>query len=351
MTDSRDQLVGIDVGALSEWLISSGISGGEVINPCVLAGGTQNIMIRFTTSDTDVILRRGPEHLRKGTNGAIEREWRILSALENTDVPHPRVIASCSDTAVMDGAAFYLMEVVDGYNPTVTLPPACLRDPDLRRSMGFDAVDVLSRLAAVDYEAVGLGDLGHPEGFLERQVPRWLHELEQYGRATSDELDVKGALHLGSWLNGRTPETFAPGLTHGDFHLANLLFKNTGPEVAAVVDWEMCTVGDPILDLGWLIATWPDPKYRIEGGCIGDAGNLPTPSELVTRYVARNPDTNVERIDWYAVLACFKLAVILEGTYVRACNGLAPTDVGAKLHGFAQGLIARGADIIETGHV
>jgi aminoglycoside phosphotransferase (APT) family kinase protein len=249
---------------------------------------------------------------------------------------------------VLGDAVFFLMEPVDGFNASVELPALHAADVGLRRRMGFEIVAALARLGTVDPEAVGLGDLGRPEGFIERQVPRWLAELNSYG-----ELDgypgpeLPGLEAIAAWLGERAPSTFTPGVMHGDFHAANVLFSRTGPDVAAIVDWEMATVGDPLLDLGWLLATW-----SLEGapGIFGEqliaAGGLPSARELADAYNGLSV-RDTDAIDWYVVLACFKLGILLEGTHARALAGKAPAETGERLHLITLRLFERAGRVME----
>jgi aminoglycoside phosphotransferase (APT) family kinase protein len=244
---------------------------------------------------------------------------------------------------VLGGAAFYLMEPIDGFNPTVSLPDLHAGDVGVRHEMGLQAVDALAALGAVDHEAVGLGDLGKPEGFLERQVPRWLSELESYSRHEGyPGPEIPGLDEIATWLEANRPRSFTPGISHGDFHLANLLFRYDGPGVAAIVDWEMCTVGDPLLDLGWLLVTWPadDAGAAAVTGALGIAGGLAQPDELVARYAERSA-RDLASAAWYEVLAGFKLGIVLEGTHARAFAGKAPEEVGDLLHATTLGLFER----------
>ena len=151
-----------------------GLPRGPLERIELLAGGTQNVLVRFARAGREYVLRRGPRHLRPKSNDALRREARVLAALADTDVPHPRFIAGCLDESVMGGAVFYLMEPVDGFNPTTGLPALHASDPAIRHEMGLEAADAIARLGRVDHLAVGLADFGRPEGFLERQVPRWL---------------------------------------------------------------------------------------------------------------------------------------------------------------------------------
>src|SRR5688572_18954850 len=149
-------------------------SGKPIENLTPLAGGTQNVMVRFDRGGRSFVFRRGPWSLRPRSNDQLRQEMKVLAALASTDVPHPGLIAACPDEGVMGDAVFYLMEPVDGFNPTVALPEYHASSADVRHAMGLSAVDAVVALGAVDHIAVGLGDVGKPEGFLERQVPRWL---------------------------------------------------------------------------------------------------------------------------------------------------------------------------------
>ena len=308
------------------------IGAGPLSDFELLTGGTQNVLVRFSRSSVSYVLRRGPEFLRPGSNEAIRREMRVLAALAETEVPHPRLVAACGDESVLGDAVFYLMEPINGVNPSVMLAPVQAKSADVRHKMGLHAVEALTKLGEVDHERVGLGDFGHPDGFLERQVPRWMAELEGYHRISGypgqsiPDLEV-----VAKWLEANRPPSFLPGMMHGDYHLANLLYCWEGPELAAIVDWEMCTVGDPLLDLGWLLATWTGRHQVDVGGALIKAGGLPTKAELIAHYGERSV-RDLSAIAWYEVLACFKLGILLEGTYARACAGDAPREVGDRLH-------------------
>lgn len=340
-----------ELARLDAWLREH-LDGADGIHDVAeLSGGTQNVMLRFRTGDRSVVLRRGPTHLRPNSNDTIRREIRVLTGLAGTDVPHPGLVAASPDETVLGDAAFYLMEPIDGFNATVELPPLHAGDPAVRHAMGLSAVDALVSLAEVDAVAVGLGDLGKPEGFLDRQVPRWLDHLATYDRFDGyPGPSIPHLDHVSEWLRAHQPPTMKPGLSHGDYHLANMMFRPGGPDVAAIVDWEMCTHGDPLLDLGWLLATWPDPSGAgpvIAGGRLAEAGGLPTRDELIARYAER-ASRSVEHADYYEVLACFKLGIVLEGTHARAFAGLAPVDFGDQLHAHTQMLFERAAARIDA---
>lgn len=329
------------------WMDERGLGSGPISDVRPLAGGTQNVMVRLSRDGRDYVLRRGPEHLRPLSNKVIAREFEVLGALESTDVPHPRLVASCGDASVLDGAVFYLMEPVDGFNAGEELPDAAAGDPGKRRALALSMVDALASLGEVDHVAVGLAGFGRPEGFLDRQVGRWLAELRSYQELNGYRgPQIGDVIGVAAWLDERVPETWRPGIMHGDFHACNVMFRRTEPVVAAIVDWEMCTIGDPLLDLGWLVATWDLPGAPAEfAGLLTRAGGLPTADELVERY-ARRTSRDLANLQWYVVLACFKLGIILEGSNARADAGLAPRDVGDRLHATTVRLFERAHELM-----
>jgi aminoglycoside phosphotransferase (APT) family kinase protein len=195
-----------------------------------------------------------------------------------------------------------------------------------------------------------LSDFGKPDGYLKRQVSRWRAQLESYaeheGWPGADS--IPGVERVGEWLDMNRPAKFRPGIIHGDFHLSNVMFCYDSPELAAVVDWELTTIGDPLLDLGWLLATWPDPDEP--GGVVSVTpwDGFPEPDELIRHYAARS-DRDLSAIGWYGVLACYKLGLILEGTYARACAGKAPAETGERLHAQTLRLLGRALRWIDGG--
>jgi aminoglycoside phosphotransferase (APT) family kinase protein len=332
----------VDLDVLGRWMDSVGLPEGEIEDMERLRGGSQNVLLRFSRGGRAYVLRRGPRSLRANSNRVIAREIEVLTALDATDVPHPRVVAGCTDEQLLGGAVFYLMEPVAGFNPVVELPSAHAASPDLRHAMGIAAADALARLGAVDHEAVGLGGFGNPDGYLERQVPRWIEHLESYCRLAGYERPrLAGVDEVAEWLDRNRPASWQPGILHGDYHLGNLLYEDDGPGVAAIVDWEMCTLGDPLLDLGLLAAAWPRPgEPGPLSGALGCAGGLPGVEELIAAY-GRQSTRDLGAIDWYVVLAGFKTGIVVEGTYARACAGLVPMELGESLHAIATDLIAR----------
>jgi aminoglycoside phosphotransferase (APT) family kinase protein len=314
----------------------------------VLAGGTQNVLLRFERGGRAYVLRRGPRHLRPKTNDQLRNEARVLSALAGTDVPHPGFIAGCMDESVMGGAVFYLMEPVDGFNPTVALPELHKSDASVRYEMGMQIAEAIAALGRVDYVARGLTDVGKPDGFLERQVGRWISELESYSRFEGyPGPEIPGVEEVATWLDDNRPPQSPPGIMHGDYHFANVMYAHDSARLVAIVDWEMCTIGDPLLDVGWLVATWPGNNQQTLGpvGTLAAVGGLPKTDEVIARY-AEGSMRDLSAIGWYTVLACFKLGIVLEGTHARACAGKAPRATGDLLHAMTLDLFRRAQSLI-----
>lgn len=332
----------IDLSRLGEWMAGQGLGQSPIERPELLGGGTQNFLLRFHRDGRDFVLRRPPRHLRANSNETMRREARVLAAIAETAVPHAKLIAACGDEEVL-GAAFYLMEPVEGFNPTTGLPAYHASDPKARRRMGFALVEGIAELGKIDYLRVGLEGFGKPDGYLERQVGRWQSQLDGYAALDGwpGPAEISGVERVATWLSDHVPSSFQPGIIHGDYHLSNVMYEPASPELAAIVDWELSTIGDPLLDLGWLMATWPEP----DGTGLGSVGTtpwdgFPVIDEMITHYGERST-RSLDALAWYGVLACFKLGIILEGTYARACAGKAPKDIGDRLHSTTIGLFQR----------
>ena len=334
----------IDIGRLRAWMVEQGLGEGDIANAHLLGGGTQNLLLRFDYNGQSLVLRRPPPHLRANSNETMRREMRMLAALADSDVPHPRLVAGCPDENVL-GAAFYLMEPVDGFAPVSGLPALHASDAAVRHRMGLSLVEGITALGALDYRAVGLADFGKPENYLKRQVSRWRSQLQGYSDFSGwpGPRGIPGVETVAQWLDRHRPESFEPGIIHGDYHLGNVMYCHDSGELAAIVDWELATIGDPLLDLGWLLATWPGQHAEsdtIEGFRVQPWEGFPAGEELVEHYRSRS-HRNLDTIDWYAVLACYKLGIILEGTYARACAGKAPKATGDQLHASTVALFER----------
>jgi aminoglycoside phosphotransferase (APT) family kinase protein len=306
----------IDAGRLAAWLDARGLGGrDEPVDLRFVSGGTQNEIYEIRRGDLRAALRIPPPGAPAARDPGILREWRILEALSGTDVPHTPAIAACEDAGVL-GRPFYLMGFVDGWSPMNSGGWPAPFDTDLaaRRDLAFQLVEGIARLSKVDWRAKGLTDLGRPEGFHERQVDRWTAFLQRIQKRELPGFDVAAA-----WLRAHRPIDFIPGLMHGDYQFANVIYRHGAPaRLAAIVDWEMGTVGDPKLDLGWIAHTWPEDPSRADGGFrYVDMRGMPARHEILARY-AEVSGRQVDDIDYYMILAKWKLGVVLEQGFQRA---------------------------------
>lgn len=340
----------MELGALAHWMDGAGLESGPAMDPRQLQGGTQNVMLRFRRGAREFVLRRSPPSPVMDGNRTMRREARLLAALAGTDVPHPRLVAVCKDPAVL-GSVFYLMEVVDGFNATTGLLPLHAGDPTVRYAMGLALVEGIARLAKLDHVALGLGDFGRTEDFLERQVGRWRSQLEGYRQYEGwpGPQVLPGVDGVSAWLDAHLPADFTPGLMHGDYHIGNVMFRPDGPELAAMVDWELATLGDPLLDLGRLLAQWPEGGAPPPGGFRTEPHDgFPAMSEMIAHY-GRQTGRDLRSLRWHAVLACFKLGILLEGSNARAFADKAPRSTGNTLHRTAVECLERAMAWTESG--
>jgi aminoglycoside phosphotransferase (APT) family kinase protein len=306
-----------DTTNLIKWLDAQGLGVGAPLEHHYISGGSQNEIYEVRRGDLHCAMRIPPSTAPASRDEGIVREWRIIDALSGTDVPHTEAVALCDDPTVL-GRTFYLMGFVDGWSPMQTRaqwPTPFDTDRDARRGLAFQLVEGIALLSKVDWQAKGLADLGRPEGFHERQVDRWTAFLERIkGR------ELPGFDEASAWLRAHRPIDYIPGLMHGDYQFANVMFKDGAPaRLAAIVDWEMGTVGDPKLDLGWVVHTWPEDTIDGEGSVGGyvDMTGMPTRAEVLDHYATKS-GRQVDDIDYYCVLAKWKLAIVLEQGFQRA---------------------------------
>jgi aminoglycoside phosphotransferase (APT) family kinase protein len=280
--------------------------------------GHSNVTYLVRRGDTELVLRRPPRPPLPPSAHDVLREARLLRAVQDADVRTPRVLLTCDDESVI-GAPFYVMERVEGDVITRDLP-AALDTEEQRRRIAEQLVDALVEIHAVDWEACGLEGYGKPTGYLDRQLRRfgglWEHNKTR-------ELPVLDK--LGAWLAEHKPESGPATIVHGDYRLGNVMYAPGAPaRLNAIFDWELATIGDPLADVGYLVATWAqpgDPENAISalGGLTRRAG-FPTRDELIARYEAGS-GRSMSDVRWYMTLALWKSAVFLEGSYKRRLAG------------------------------
>ncbi|WP_311922996.1 phosphotransferase family protein [Microbispora sp. H10836] len=306
---------GLDLARLAEHLQREGLTRGPLTAELIV-GGKSNLTYVVGDGESAYVVRRPPLGHVLATAHDMGREYRVMSALQDTGVPVPRTYHLCRDAEVV-GAPFYVMEHVQGGQPPLT--PA----------LAHGLVDVLAALHSITPESVGLGDFGRPEGFLERQVARWKRQLD-----ASRSREVPGIDDLYERLARDVPVSGAPAIVHGDFKLGNTLIADG--EVRAVLDWEMSTLGDPLTDLALFLLYGEFASLDR-----GAAGEVPPSSELAAHY-GEASGRDLSRLGWYVGLACFKLAVIAEGIHFRYTKGLTVGEGFAEVGDQVAPIVARG---------
>lgn len=334
----------IDTARLATWMDEQDLPGkGAPLEARFLSGGTQNEIYEITRGDESCVIRLPPAGAPADRDNGIMREWRIIQALDGTDVPHTSAIAACADTSVL-GRSFYLMGFVDGWSPMDHRhgwPAPFDTDLEERAGLAYQLAEGIGLLSKIDWKAKGLHDLGRPDGFHDRQVDRWTRFFDRIKGREVEGLDVAT-----KWLQNNRPLDYIPGLMHGDYQFANVMFEHGKPaKLAALIDWEMGTVGDPKLDLAWMVQSWPEDmnsKEAAEASYV-DLRGMPTRSQLVDHY-AEVSGRQVDDLDYYLVLAKWKLAIVLEQGFQRAGDDVKLQSFGPVV----QDLMQSAAELAET---
>jgi aminoglycoside phosphotransferase (APT) family kinase protein len=307
---------------LVAWLDRSGVMAGPSIEISAIATGRSNITYLVSDGHSRVVVRRPATVALDRADDGMRREYRLLAALEGTPVPHPSPIALCNDREVL-GCVFYVMSYVDGFMPSEPLPREWAT-PESRRAMSFSAVDAMAALHAVDWRQRGLEDLGRIEGFHKRQRTRWLTQYYSYPSQLLAGID-----DVGSWLESNPPAEWTATIMHGDVNGNNMLVaREHPPVVAALLDWETATIGDPLLDVAGFKRTWTERRA-------GDG--WPSADELLAHYSSRSGRALVD-LTYYDVLYRFKFAVLTEGIYQRSLSD-ETRSTATDLHEFAGTMI------------
>jgi aminoglycoside phosphotransferase (APT) family kinase protein len=334
----------VNTESLAAWLDEQDLPGrGEPLTLRRITGGAQNVIYEVRRGENlHAALRIPPPSAPANRDEGILREWRITKALQGSDVPHTKALAVCEDPSVL-GRTFYLMGFVDGWSPMGTngvWPEPFDQDLEQRSGLATELVDGLAKLARLDWQERGLTGLGRPEGFHERQVDRWSSMFERIRTR-----DLPGYEEVAAWLRKRRPLDYRPGIMHGDYQFANVMFEHGGPaRMAAVVDWEMGTIGDPKLDLGWLLEGWPEDTNAGRGHITYvDVTGMPGRTAMLERY-SEVSGRQVDDMDYYFVLARWKLGVVIEQGYQRAGDNPTLQAFGPV----AVALMERAAELVAT---
>ena len=324
---------GIDHDRVSQWLINNVDGATPPFEFSLITGGRSNLTFAVVDADgARFVLRRPPTGRVLATAHDMAREHRIISAVGQTDVPVPRARGLCTDESV-NGAPFYVMDYVDGV--VLDSPDkADLLPLELREPASHHLIDVLADLHDVDIDAVGLRDLARRGGYIERQLKRW---STQWANSKTRELPVVD--EVATRLAADIPEQRDVVIAHGDYRFGNCLVDVTAGRVAAVLDWELCTLGDPLADVGYLGVYWVQADGESRHNDPSSAPGFPAYTDLVERYAART-GRDVSNIGYYVAFSSWRLAVISEGVYARYLHGaMGDQNDPAVLEQFGRGTV------------
>ena len=301
----------LDAQQLDRWLVQLGLkpSGSLAIESLLAGRSNEMFILRFDDRDgvpCEWVLRRPAGVSWEKSEQVLQREYRLLNILSPLDVPTPRIICFCEDRSVI-GVMFYVMEHVAGFTPASgSLPAQFKSSVDLQHACARAGLEAVAQLHRIDWQAEGLGCYGNPDNFHERQVGRWLSQYEGYqGRP------LPGLSTMGRWLEANLPARWHPTIMHGDYHPLNVLMApDLPPRVAAIVDWETSTIGDPFLDLVGYLDIWYDVNHDM---------STPDYDAMVDHYLTL-VDFAPENLTYYRVLYYFRQSVLLEGIYQRSMS-------------------------------
>jgi len=305
----------IDATSLAVWLRANVDAGiGDIVVE-QYQGGQSNPTYRLTAGDRRYVLRRKPPGKLLPSAHAVDREYRVMSALAGTGVPVAKMHALCEDDTVI-GTAFYVMEYVEGrilWDPTLPgMTPAS-------RAAHYDELNrVIATLHRVDYAAIGLGEFGRTGSYIERQVARW---SKQYQAAGADRIDAMDRLI--EWLPAHIPDGDETSIVHGDYRLDNVIFHPTEPRILAVLDWELSTLGHPLSDFAYQVMAWrlsPQEFRGIKGANLAALG-IPSEADYVAAYCRRTRRAGIPDWEFYLIFNMFRIAAILHGVLSRALQG------------------------------
>ncbi len=308
----RDRL---DLDRLDAWMAGHVPGYAGPLSYAKFSGGQSNPTYRLDTPGGAYVLRRKPFGPILPSAHAVDREYRVIAALHPTGFPVPQPLGLCEDGAVI-GAPFYVMALVEGRTLWDGALPGMAAEA--RRARYEAMIDALAALHRIDPAAVGLGDYGRAGNYFERQVARW---TKQYRAAETDRIEAVDRLI--DWLPRTLPPQTGVSIVHGDYRIDNLIFAPDGPEVRAVLDWELSTLGDPLADFSYLLMNWQTPPDGRAGiaGLTGAQTGIPTMEEAVARYCMATGRDGVPQLDWYFAYNLFRLVGIVQGIKRRMIDG------------------------------
>lgn len=342
------------LGPLTQWLDENIPELGKgPLKRDLLHGGTSNVVFSLSRGGQEMVLRRPPAVPPPGAEKGVLREARVLTALNQTEVPHPVCYGSCDDPDVI-GMPFYVMEKVDGWAPNLRGEKIYNEPPfdkmPYEYGIAFAIVGGLTLLANVDYKAVGLEGFGKPDNFMERQVDRWSSQLKGYPEKYKgyQARSFEGYDEVEEWLRKNVRKSEHAGIMHGDVGTPNMMFRHGPPaRLAAMIDWELSTIGDPMIDMGWLCGGLRDERFPdlVSAHGLIDTRNAPT-KQALARYYCSGTGRSEADFDYFCVLAGFKIGCVIEYKVAAAAAGHLPKDVGEFFQRSVDGGFKRNAEFV-----
>ena len=340
------------VEALDAWLAQNvPVLGEGSLETSFITGGTSNIVVKLSRGGTGVVMRKAPEMAPPASAKAIQREATVLRGLAGSRVPHPRFHGYCDDAEVA-GGPFYVMDLVDGWAADLSPIDNQIRFPERFAGgdlhyLAYAMVDGIIEMANFDYVSAGLESYGKSANFLERQVDRWGGQLASYPERYPgfESRQLPGLDYVADWLRANTPGTSRPGLMHGDYAMNNVMFAHRPPSrLAAIIDWETSTIGDPLMDLAAYCGNLrrrrgPQPEQPYL-----DPALFPHFEDAID-YFAERTGRDVSAIAYYQILAKYRMACIIEYKVAEAAVGLAPPEKGRRFDGLVRHLLGEAENL------
>ena len=319
-----------DVAALAAYLAAHLEPAPGELEVLQFEGGQSNPTYLLRHADDELVLRKQPPGELLRSAHQVDREYRVMKALRDSEVPVPEMYLLCEDTTVI-GTKFFVMEHVHGRVFNDPLMESCSRDE--RRQVYDDLAGVVAKLHSVDYEAVGLGELGRPGNYYARQISRW---SKQYVASKTEEIEAMDRLMM--WLPEHIPDTDETVVVHGDYRLGNAIVHPTEPRIVAVLDWELSTLGHPLADLSYVCQSYhstPDDQHGLNRPNLDELG-IPSEEAFVERYCALAGLDGVQDWTFYLAYNLFRSAAIIQGVYKRGLDGNASSEQAASFAGYSR---------------